>query len=501
MKKALISSCLLAVVGLFCASQASAHARWSQDGTTPGRNNKANLKVGPCGNVARGSTPAVFKAGQTITLNWESTIYHEGYFRISFAAAGDTGFEQTVLLDNIPERERPPGPYSAQVTLPSEPCEACTLQLIQVMLDRTPPTNYYSCADIQLTADDGPGDTVDTTAPAPVSALAWADSNRRIQWQNPTEDFAGVLLLSHRASLNQPNQDEPQAGIFYRIGDALGNASVVYTGQGQGFEPAAEGGNFSLYAFDKAGNYSAAQFLMAALAEPEFYFDVSVQHEQVGQPGVGVFAADGAVIVQANATTIAGAGDIALVVNDAQGAVIFAEQGAGMWTFDPSDFAGDTLALTVSGRDTLRPDKPLVLPFVVDVAPYSYYKPRLVFYQGGQVLTRAATTDAGDITVQVEFDGPVPSNVSDWRAQWSEMPVSGATLSPNGLSLSFPAGLTTVNVTFEVEIFSATAQAAPALRKALAINKPIRLGGLPMGWLAILTILSLIGRVRLQARR
>ncbi|WP_394200683.1 SCE4755 family polysaccharide monooxygenase-like protein [Marinagarivorans algicola] len=497
MKKALISSCFLAVVGFFCASQVLAHARWSQDGTTPGRNNKANLKVGPCGNVARGSNPAVFKAGQTITLNWESTIYHEGYFRIAFSPADDKGFDQAVLLDNIPERERPPGPYSAQVTLPSEPCEACTLQLIQVMLDRTPPTNYYSCADIQLIVDD---DTADTTAPAPVSALAWVEGSHRIQWQNPRHDFAGVLLLSHPDSMSQSaNSDQPQTGIFYRVGDRLGNASVVYTGQGQSFEPANEDRYFSVYTFDRAGNYSAAQRLMATIYEPELYFDMSVQYEQVGQPEAGVFAADGPVIVQATTTTMAGAGDIALTVSDTQSAVIFAEQGAGMWTFDPSDFAGDALALSITGRDSLHPDKPLVHPLVVEVAPYSYYKPRLAFYQGGQLLTRAATTDGGDITVKVEFDGPVPSNLSVWRAQWLEIPMPSTTVSDNGMSVSFPAGLKTVNVTFEVEVFSDSAPAAPTLSESLSIHKPLLIGSTSLGWLMMYVGLGLILRVRLQA--
>jgi hypothetical protein len=56
--------------------------------------------------------------------------------------------------------------------MPNVNCDNCTLQLIMVMTETNPPTNYYSCADIQLVGSDagvetdggaggGSGETVD----------------------------------------------------------------------------------------------------------------------------------------------------------------------------------------------------------------------------------------------------------------------------------------------------------------------------------------------------
>ncbi len=123
-------------------------------------------KVGPCGDGphARTGNVAVFAPGETITVEWEETINHPSTFRIAFDDDGDDAFADpqtltdfytnaAVLLDDIPDD--PGRRYSVQVTLPSVECEACTLQLIQVMHDKppyAPGTNdiYYQCADLAL---------------------------------------------------------------------------------------------------------------------------------------------------------------------------------------------------------------------------------------------------------------------------------------------------------------------------------------------------------------
>ena len=88
--------------------------------------------------------------GQTITVTWAETVNHPGYYRIAFSPSGDTGFDANVLMNNIPNPAGLQATNSATVTLPATPCTQCTLQLIQVMTESTPPSNYYSCADITI---------------------------------------------------------------------------------------------------------------------------------------------------------------------------------------------------------------------------------------------------------------------------------------------------------------------------------------------------------------
>jgi hypothetical protein len=143
--KALIGSLLLAL-----SVQAQSHALWDPNGLVKPRSNRDDIKTGPCG-VARTNTAVTLAAGSTVNLSIERTIFHRGYFRIAFSPADDQDFDSYVLADQVPENSSQRF-YTVSVTLPDMECSACTLQLIQVMLDRNPPTNYYSCADIRLVA-------------------------------------------------------------------------------------------------------------------------------------------------------------------------------------------------------------------------------------------------------------------------------------------------------------------------------------------------------------
>ena len=136
----------------------------------------------------------VFPPGATITVTWQETINHPGYYRISFQPNGEVfrfpapgagaggfptenltgmtdpdGTGSMILEDRIAD-----GMLSKDVTLPNMECANCTLQLIQVMTDKAPYTNnaggndlYYKCADITLSAgapDAGPQPGVDAGA-------------------------------------------------------------------------------------------------------------------------------------------------------------------------------------------------------------------------------------------------------------------------------------------------------------------------------------------------
>lgn len=153
-----------------------------------------------CGTVGynRAADPSkisTFLPGQTITVTWDETIQHPGWFRIAFqpngevfgippASNGPTGGgaasnfptanqegvdpanSSIVLADRIPD-----GTTSMSITLPNMECSNCTLQFIQVMTDKAPYTVdtlsddiYFNCADLVLAAnapDAGPGATVD----------------------------------------------------------------------------------------------------------------------------------------------------------------------------------------------------------------------------------------------------------------------------------------------------------------------------------------------------
>jgi MYXO-CTERM domain-containing protein len=148
-----------------------------------GMDDSSNIKEGPCGRTGDSRTTdmtrvTVLEPGATITVQFNETINHPGFFRISFDNDGQDAFVapsmrsqvQTgptftlpVLLDNIADKSG--GMYTAMVTLPNVECERCTLQLIQVMVnanimswDAGPDADiYFTCADIALRRASGGG--------------------------------------------------------------------------------------------------------------------------------------------------------------------------------------------------------------------------------------------------------------------------------------------------------------------------------------------------------
>lgn len=153
------------ILFLFLPSVSSAHTLM----TTPApRNNDDGIKSGPCGDVAPTGTPTELSAGETFVVDWLETIDHPGYYRVAFSLAGDQGFEDNVLADNVTDIAcgAPPCSYTAQITVPDQPCENCSLQLIQYMGNAPPYSLYYSCADITIVAAPGdPGDPGDEPPP------------------------------------------------------------------------------------------------------------------------------------------------------------------------------------------------------------------------------------------------------------------------------------------------------------------------------------------------
>jgi hypothetical protein len=121
-----------------------------------------SIKTGPCGPYAPGTgARTTLTAGSTFTVEFDETINHTGYFQLFYSEVRDTNF--VLIQDRIPHSNAAPSPsfanprpYSTTITVPNVSCSECTLQLIQVMEDRSPPTLYFSCADIAIVGGPSP---------------------------------------------------------------------------------------------------------------------------------------------------------------------------------------------------------------------------------------------------------------------------------------------------------------------------------------------------------
>lgn len=148
-----------------------AHARLLPSGSIPPRNSNAGLKTGPCGNVARTGTNTQLTAGSTVNVQWEEVIDHPGRYEFYFSAANDANFTLLKTVNDDQDGVIPSGQshqYSTTLTLPSQTCTACTLQMIQVMTENPAnPSLYYSCADIQLISGTPTATPTPSATPTP----------------------------------------------------------------------------------------------------------------------------------------------------------------------------------------------------------------------------------------------------------------------------------------------------------------------------------------------
>jgi len=159
-----VAACLLA------PTTAAAHIEISSHITRHGKNQQ---KVGPCGaedEGGPGDNIYVYEPGETVAIAWHEFVDHPGHYRVSFAEAGDDEFvdpataderysNDAVLLDGIDDVDGVDA-YEVEVTLPQVECDACTIQIVQVMTDKAPYGDgndlYYHCVDVQLVTGGGP---------------------------------------------------------------------------------------------------------------------------------------------------------------------------------------------------------------------------------------------------------------------------------------------------------------------------------------------------------
>jgi hypothetical protein len=149
------------------------------------RNTNDGIKAGPCGGVAR-TAGVTLRPGQALTVNWEETVNHPGFFRIYFSSANDANFQLLgEMVDNA--NGALPHQFNMTVNLPNVTCDACTIQLIQYMTESNPPSLYYSCADIIL------NNNVVAPNPAPSSSGSGNNSNPTSSGDNTTTSAKDIL--------------------------------------------------------------------------------------------------------------------------------------------------------------------------------------------------------------------------------------------------------------------------------------------------------------------
>jgi hypothetical protein len=143
---------LAVALALVALSPVEAHAHLGLNSPTS-RYGPDVLKTGPCGTAGGVRTDRVtyYEPGETIEVRWDEYVDHPGHYRIAFDDDGDDDFvdpatmmefysNDTVLLDEITDKDGGQGDYVATVTLPDVICDNCTLQVIQVMYDKPPYT-------------------------------------------------------------------------------------------------------------------------------------------------------------------------------------------------------------------------------------------------------------------------------------------------------------------------------------------------------------------------
>lgn len=160
------TSILFATALMFLTFQANAHTKLL---APEPRVANDNLKVTPCGNIAKAAPKLTLRSGQQYLVRFEETINHTGYFWIDLALDDQSllNFNPNDANPNNNNRANvwvlsPPPPGNIPdniirgevqylVTIPAEvSCANCTLRVVQYMMENLAQPYYYSCADVQI---------------------------------------------------------------------------------------------------------------------------------------------------------------------------------------------------------------------------------------------------------------------------------------------------------------------------------------------------------------
>ena len=198
--RAWFSGCFFGI----CVIAFQGHAGLSADldSAFPPRSQNTGIKSGPCGpdpETPQQSRP-IYQTGTFVSIKWLETIQHPGRYEFRISTDGGRSFPAQPLLvinDAQDGRNDLPHRYQAQLRMPDSPCAHCVLQLIQVMTDRNPPSNYYSCSDFGLTDDPAqtrpppraagatPSPLPTTPGPAPGPEIRPPQLPLKLEWIRP----------------------------------------------------------------------------------------------------------------------------------------------------------------------------------------------------------------------------------------------------------------------------------------------------------------------------
>jgi hypothetical protein len=188
----------LATVGIGTSTARAHFLQLKPDSWLTEESDGSPQKGAPCGPkgyddvdpIPTSGKATTFHAGEMIELEVQETVHHPGYFRVSLAQtdamsatttdfpnppldddaacsldldAVPTGSHDNVLEDGLFKDDDMFGDnrhLTQMIKLPDEPCEHCTLQIVQVMKDHMLNSCfYYHCADITILPADGTSST------------------------------------------------------------------------------------------------------------------------------------------------------------------------------------------------------------------------------------------------------------------------------------------------------------------------------------------------------
>jgi hypothetical protein len=213
---------------------------------------------------------------------------------------------------------------------------------------------YYSCADIKLTSA---AVVTDTTPPAPVTHLTLkADTQSiRLNWQNPTSDYAQTLVVQS----TEPLSEYPQAGVEYRSGGTLGNGKVVVIAAQTEYQSpqltAATNYYYTLFALDTSRNYSKLTQIDGQLTQVNRAPAVALLAEQAGLKKQTFLTTDGLVTLQVKVTDadLSDRHQINWAGTDSRLVDLTANDPA--LTFDPSKLKAGTYPVVATATDSGTP--------------------------------------------------------------------------------------------------------------------------------------------------
>lgn len=127
--------------------------------------------------------------------------------------------------------------------------------------------NYSAAAEAHAMSSD----TLATAAPTAPAASA-GNTQVTLSWTNPTDDFAGIVILMRQAAAPT---GVPAAGTKYNAGDTIGDSTVAYAAYASTASTTTITGltnntkyYFAIYAVDERPNYSATAASADAIPGP-----------------------------------------------------------------------------------------------------------------------------------------------------------------------------------------------------------------------------------------